>query len=51
MGKKLFINLTNDRGLTAKIYKELNMLTSKKNKQLNQKTGYRVKGEFTTEES
>jgi hypothetical protein len=29
MGKKIFTNLTSDRGLISKIYKELKKLTSK----------------------
>jgi hypothetical protein len=49
--EKFFTNPISDRGLISQIYKNLKKLTSIKTKQSNKKIGYRVKQEFTTEES
>jgi hypothetical protein len=43
IGKKIFINLTFDRGLISKPYKELKKVITKKKKKLNQKMEYRTK--------
>jgi hypothetical protein len=44
--KKIFTNLTSNRGLMSKIYKDLKKIIIKKSKQLNQKLGYKTKLKF-----
>jgi len=48
---KVFTNPTSNKGLISKIYKELKKVTTKKNKQPNQKMGYRTKSRIHKEKS
>jgi hypothetical protein len=41
--EKIFTNLTSNRGIIPKIYKELKKLITKKTKEPNQKMGYKTK--------
>ena len=50
-GKKIFTNLTSNKGLTSKVYKELKKLTSKNQNNPIKKWGIELNREFTTEES
>jgi hypothetical protein len=49
--EKEFTNLTSDRGLISKIYKEFKKLITKNPKQPMKKRGVEINQEFTTEES
>ena len=44
--EKIIVNVTTDKELISKIYKQLMQLNTKKNKQPNQKVGQRIKQIF-----